>query len=280
MSANPKSTLHIKASSSTPGASAPRAADGGKSKKKKKTSKKKKSTAKKSSAANTTAINNLARAEYKKLIAKRQAKLHDEAWLPVGALPLNDNIKSPDFLEQDVEIVHRSLVNNGISMEDITADGFAILLQEARKYALELMTDATDYAVHSHGSENITPADLELAKEMREDVDFMGDNMDALAKVTHETNRRILPPIPDHCYNGVVLPDDEFTLMGRTFDVIPKSSGKETISVPGSGDLNLSDKGGKDAKNMPSYGARRGHKQVQIHLKPSSNEQTNTMDIS
>lgn len=279
MSANPTSTLDVKASSSIPGTSTPRAADAGKSKKKKKP-KKKKPTAKKSSAANTTAINNLARAEYKKLIAKRQAKLHDEAWLPVGAIPLDDNIKSPDFLEQDVEIVHRSLLNNGLSMEDITAEGFACLLQEARKYALELMTDASDYAVHSHGSENITPADLELAKEMREDTNFMVDNMDALAKVAHETNRRILPPIPDHCYNGVVLPDDEFTLMGRAFDVIPKSSGKEAISVPGSGDLNLSDKGGKDAKNMPSYGARRGHKQVQIHLKPSSNDQTDTMDIS
>eukprot|EP01083_Nonionella_stella_P017477 48912_1 len=119
----------------------------------------------KSSAANTTAINNLARAEYKKLMAKRQAKLHDEAWLPVGAIPPNDNIKSPDFLGQDVEIVHRSLVNNGISMKDITTDGFAILLEESRKYVLKLMTDATDYAVHSHGSEHITPVDLELAKE-------------------------------------------------------------------------------------------------------------------
>jgi hypothetical protein len=68
--------------------------------------------------------------------------------------------------------------------------------------------------------------------------------------------------------------------MGRTlFDVIPKSSGKEAISVPGSGDLNLSGKGGKDEENLPSYGARRGHKHVHIHLKPSSNEQTNTMDI-
>ena len=43
---------------------------------------------------------------------------------------------------------------------------------------------------------------------MWKDIDFMGDNMDALAKVTHhETNRRIMPPILDHCYNhGLVLP--------------------------------------------------------------------------
>ncbi len=82
-------------------------------------------------------------------------------------------------------------MNNGISMKDITADGFAILLEEARKYALELMTDATDYAVHSHGSKHITPADLELAKERRKDVDFMGENMDALAKLRSKRIKNI-----------------------------------------------------------------------------------------
>ncbi len=245
---------------------------------------KKKATPKKSSASNTNAINTLARIEYKKLLAKRQAKLHDQAWLstipnpptPTSTSP-DINIDSPAFLDQDVEIVHKALQNNGLSTEDVTAEAFECLLQQARKYAIELITDAADYAVHSHDADNITPADLLLAKEMQSESDFSPDNIDTLAKIAHETNRRVLPPIPDHCYNGIVLPDPEYTLLGRAFDIVPRRvDNRITSAREGSIAVNVQEKGGKEARSMPSYGARRGQKQVQISLK----SQRENMDIS
>ena len=190
------------------------------------------------------------------------------------------DIESPSFLDQDVEIVNRALQNNGLSMEDVTAEGFACLLEQARKYAMELITDAGDYAVHSHGNHNITPEDLKLAKDMQNDFDE--DNMDAFAKIAHETNRRVLPPIPDHSYNGIVLPEAEYTLLGRAFDVVCRK--EEQVENETSG-INSFQK--KDEKTIPSYGARRGLKQVQISLKTGTgtgseiaNDASNAMELS
>ena len=282
---------------------------------KKKKVRKKKPTAKKSNAANTAAINSAAREQYQKLLQKRNDSLHDAAWLSnehslpgsasaagavagAGAGDMSvtanatngtrhaytsaSNIVSPPFLEQDVEIVNRALVNNGLTMQDVTAEAFATLLEQARRHAMLLITDAADYALHSHGNETITSADLLLAKEMQGDDclgQCNGENMEQLARIAKETNRRVLPPIPDHCYNGIVLPDLEYTLLGRTYDVVCRrdeediAKEKRMNNVNGmEGDLQGRSMGGgarRDEKgvHVPSYGAKRGAKQVQIAFK-------------
>jgi hypothetical protein len=240
---------------------------------KKKKVKKKKTSAKKSNAANAAALNTAARTQYQKLLKQREAKLHDAAWLSTVPPPtfasISTKIESPSFLEHDVEIVNKALENNGLTMEDVTAEGFACLLEEARRYAMGLMTDAGDYAVHSHISDNITPADLMLAKEMQDDMDV--GNMEALARIAQETNRRMLPPIPDNCYNGIVLPSTEYTLLGRSFDVICRKD--EPIRK----ETNETSVQKIDEKSIPipSYGARRGLKQVQISLQSSAGSNSN-----
>jgi hypothetical protein len=283
---------------------------------KKKKVRKKKPSSKKSSAANTAAINSAARLQYQKLLQQRNDSLHDAAWLSSapspadgpGAIansnmssniPMNgnangnatnndnpsayantDNIQSPPFLEQDVEIVNRALIGNGLTMADVTVEAFATLLEQARRYAMLLITDAADYAVHSHGNRNITSADLLLAKDMQGD-DCLGqcyaENMEQLARITKETNRRVLPPIPDHCYNGIVLPDTEYTLLGRAFSVVCRRDEEdiaEEQKMNGASGLgadaqvmSLVGGGRRDEKGIPSYGARMGSKQVQISLK-------------
>ena len=95
--------------------------------------------------------------------------------------------------------------------------------------------------------------------------------MDAFAKIAHETNRRVLPPVPDHSYNGIVLPEAEYTLLGRAFDVVCRK--EEQVENETSG-INSFQK--KDEKTIPSYGARRGLKQVQISLKTGTGTGTGT----
>jgi len=212
--------------------------------------------------------------------ANTNATNNDNVNVNNNAYANSDNIQSPSFLEQDVEIVNRALINNGLTMADVTAEAFATLLEQARKYAMLLITDAADYAVHSHGNENISSADLLLAKDMQGD-DCLGqcyaENMEQLARITKETNRRVLPPIPDNCYNGIVLPSVEYTLLGRSFSVVCRrdeediAEEQKTNAASGMGadaqGRSLVEGGRRDKKGIPSYGARRGTKQVQISLK-------------
>lgn len=210
--------------------------------------------------------------------------LHHAGPLGLGPpIAISTKIESPPFLEQDIEIVNQALENNGLTMEDVTAEGFACLLEEARKYALSLITDAADYAMHSHSSDTITPSDLMLAKEMQDDGMDVVD-MEALARIAQETNRRMLPPIPDHCYNGIVLPSTEYTLLGRAYDVVCRPDDEEEGEDGAGGKKRNNHEtvrhemgmgmSKKDEKSIPipSYGARRGMKQVQISLQSSNSK--------
>jgi len=190
-------------------------------------------------------------------VQEREATFHDSAWLSTVpslsslSLPLYKNgaLSSPSFLEDDIELVQNALGANGLSLEDITSQAFGCLLESVRKFALELITDAVDYSMaiddddddggndHSKdgGSvqggdaesammmEEITPADLQLALEMQDDNQVnSGENLYHLTQIADEVNRSVLPPIPDYCYNGIVLPPPEYNLLGRTFDVVSR----------------------------------------------------------
>jgi hypothetical protein len=289
-----------------------------------KSERKKKHVNKKSSAASTGALYSAARLQYHKLLKRRDAELNDRVWLSNEPLPfqnrrveklngsanpftaaeasltattttatdIGSTIKSPSFLEQDVEIVYRALFRNGLNLGDVTIDAFDALLEEARKYAMELITDAADCAAYSHGNDIITPADLVLAKEMETDEGcFALENMEEISKKSKEINKIALPPIPDNCYNGIVLPDLEHTLLNRAFDVVCRRDD----DLPMEHENKISSTGSKkDAKNLQSmlgsvgglrsgrnmkenemsaYGAKRVSKQMQILLKKSQTEQ-------
>ncbi len=153
-----------------------------------------------------------------------------------------------------MELVQKALRANGISVEDVTAQAFGCLLESARKFALELITDAVDYSMATDADydssstveetqpqaaaasaatvmEEITPADLQLAFEMQGDNQMSSEeNLYHLTQIADEVNRSILPPIPDHCYNGIVLPPPEHNLLGRTFDVISRPIEIENVN--------------------------------------------------
>mmetsp|Transcript_8680 Transcript_8680/g.9542 ORF Transcript_8680/g.9542 Transcript_8680/m.9542 type:complete len:328 (+) Transcript_8680:1-984(+) len=289
---------------------------GGSSKKtsttKKKTARKKKSTSKpktKSNASTANAVNQLdeAKSLYKKLINEKDAKFHDAAWL--STIPTHHpnhplNTTPPSFLESDLDIVQNALKDHGLSCNNITAQAFGCLLESARKHALELLNDATDYAMLS-SMDDVTPADLYLAQDMQsQDCINSKENLDVLVQISDETNRILLPPIPDHCYNGVVLPSAEYNLLGRTFDVMsrPPRQGLDatesnnsishkkcqavTSHVAGNGavgtgsgytegnetkrDETTSNFEATKKNDKPSYGAKRGP-QIGIKLSSSSN---------
>jgi histone H3/H4 len=286
-----------------------------------KTSTKKKNTRKKgpkkktpsggvsSSTANTTAavLTRKAKSLYEKLQQEKNAAFHDAAWL--STIPTQPhhplNTYSPSFLEQDLDIVQNALKANGLSLSDVTAQSYGCLLEAARKFALELIDDAADYAMLS-STEEITPVDLQLALDMQKDYHVNSpESLDHLTQIADETNRSILPPIPDNCYNGIILPPPEHNLLGRTFDVVSRSiinaeqsaaamkskinnvngaknenstgkSGTGTGAEVGAGTGNGNDdENGKTQttknkkKPAPSYGANRG---PQIEIKFNSAE--------
>ena len=177
------------------------------------------------------------------------------------------------------------------------------LCLKSYSFALEIINDAQDYAGHCSRSE-IKPSDLHLAVEFRDEgLDEDGGSShlpppNRIAKLAAEVNRALLPPIPENCYNGIVLPDPEYQLTARTFDVVtsaqvahrmgrggtvpPQSifgafakfgSTKDFAASP---KASSKSKGGSSSKRKrssgstsTSYGATKSKAQVSINLKKS-----------
>jgi len=140
---------------------------------------------------------------------------------------------NPSFLMDDVTIIENSLRSNGLTRNDVTPEAYACFLEQARRYALEILADAQDYAIHAQRTTipALLPADLLLAAEMREDGGGGGEGgvhgvsstlptPEQIADVASDMNRVPLPPIPPNCYNGVALPPTERQLTARTYDVV------------------------------------------------------------
>ena len=228
---------------------------------KKKTNSKSKSKSGASSASNqvlsAAALTKKAKALFEKLQHEHQVSFHDKAWLASSSPPLQllNNVSngvngvngtsaakgSGSFLDSELDMVQHALKANGLSPSDITAEAFGCLLESGRKYALELIEDATDYSMIS-STDELTPADLTLAQEMMQgdDNDSLWNKgscrnsphkLHALSVMADEVNRRILPPIPDECYNGLVLPPPQHNLLGRTFDVVTTTNTTNTTNT-------------------------------------------------
>mmetsp|Transcript_6132 Transcript_6132/g.14880 ORF Transcript_6132/g.14880 Transcript_6132/m.14880 type:complete len:327 (+) Transcript_6132:204-1184(+) len=191
------------------------------------------------------------------------------------------------ILPEQAQIVEAALDKNGLTRADVTPQAFACLLEQARRYAIDILSDSQDYAFVANRTE-ITKADLSLANEFRPDhPTSITTQLPKLNLLAQTINRVPLPPIPTHCYSGVLLPSKRFQLTARTFDVVtsaqtaqrmvqavpalpPKSKSSSSGSGSKKGTSSSSSK--KSTKKAPSYGASRG-RQIAIHLKGNTTKE-------
>lgn len=181
-----------------------------------------------------------------------------------------DSAPVPGLLNEQVELVENALKQNHLTRADVTPQAFGVLLEQARRYALELVADAQDcaYAAHRH---DITRADLQMALELRPDgsTHTLGE-FQKMTVVSHNMNKMPLPPIPQQCYSGIVLPPAPHQLTARTFDVLTGASVAQKMNqalpaVPAGKNKSSIN----NSSSHPSYGASRG-RQIPIQLNASS----------
>lgn len=173
-----------------------------------------------------------------------------------------------ELLQDQVQLVENALGKNYMTRADVTPQAFACLLEQGRRYALELLADAQDYA-YSANRHDISKADLLLANELRADQPLaVATQTPKLMAHGQLVNRIPLPPIPTHCYNGVVLPPEQYLLTSRTFDVVTGAQVSQRMVAPVPQPPPSSE---GDSSTKPTYGASRG-RQIPIQLKQDPNK--------
>ena len=196
------------------------------------------------------------------------------------------------FLMDDISIIDNALKSNGLSHSDITPKAYSCLLEQARRYALELIANSQDYAIHAQRSSisQLLPCDLLLAVELSEDGKSNGDcnnlgggingvastlpSPSEIADLANIVNAVPLPTIPNNCYNGVALPPVKEQLTARTYDVV--NGARVSQRMMKGGDLpfdtidhgDYSSGGGliKKKNKGGTYGAGLG-RQIAVHIK-------------
>ena len=201
------------------------------------------------------------------------ARLSDPLWYRIeDILPLTMDetamaVPATKVLPEQVQIVEAALLNNNMSRSDVTPQAFCMLLEQARRHALELIADAQDYAI-SAGRSELVQADFDLAAQMRPDNPIsITTQLPKLNLLCQQINRIPLPPIPVQCYSGILLPPKRHQLTSRTFDVVSGAKVNQRMvqtkpSVTAKEPLTSSSK----AIPKPSYGAAKG-RQIPINLK-------------
>jgi hypothetical protein len=141
------------------------------------------------------------------------------------------------------------------------------------------LTDSQDYAFVA-GRTEIARADLLLSNEFRPDHPIsVSTQLPKLNLLAQTINREPLPPIPTHCYSGILLPPKNHQLTARTFDVVTSAETSRRMiqaAPPPPHKLKVGKKKqsavGKDDKHKPSYGAARG-RQISVNLKGNKPEE-------
>lgn len=240
--------------------------------------------------------------ELAKSKAQAAARRSDPLWYriedvvpPTTSKSDHDSLMAPSsvFPEQ-VQVVEAALRHNNMTRSDVTPQAMACLLEQARRYAQELIEDAQDYAAHSAGmfiamptnSKALPPSqgsppeptsvDFTLASEMRPDhPKAVTSQLPKLNLLAQQINAAPLPPIPIQCYSGILLPPQPHLLTARTFDVVSAAHvGQKMIqnppSAPKAFKSTLSATKSKTSKgsssSRPGYGASKGA-QIPIHLR-------------
>lgn len=282
----------------------------------KKTTRKKKTTKTVSSVSTVGSSNNQiyaqSRAAQLDLAAQRSAaavRISDPLWYQLEdyVLPAvqDESVMSGEIsakiLPEQVQIVESALEKNGLTRADVTPQAYACLLEQARRYAIEILSDSQDYAFVANRIE-ISKADIVLANEFRPDHTVsVTAQLPKLNLLAQSINRIPLPPIPTNCYSGVLLPSKNYQLTARTYDVvtsaqtahrmvqaIPTTAPPKATVVPNSNTnkgntatsatgtttsrRSSSTKKSSNSKNKPSYGARRGSSQISIKFKGDNKE--------
>jgi histone H3/H4 len=211
------------------------------------------------------------------------ARLLDPLWYKAeDVLPsiVDDSFMSPNakVLPEQIQIVEAALEKNNLSRSDVTPQAFACLLEQARRYAIEILTDSQDYAFVA-GRTEIGRADLLLANEFRPDHPIsVSTQLPKLNLLAQTINREPLPPIPTQCYSGIMLPPKNHQLTARTFDIVTSAEISRRMiqaAPPPPHKLKMGKKKplvGKDDKHKPSYGAARG-RQISVNLKGKKPEE-------
>ena len=223
-------------------------------------------------------------------------KVTDSLWyraedvLPtVAADATAGSASSHKLLPEEVKIVDGALKKNGMSRSDVTPQAFACLLEQARRYAMEILSDSQDYAMLA-GRTEIAKADLTLANEMRPDHPIaVSTQLPKLNLLAQTVNRVPLPPIPTQCYSGVLLPPKHCQLTARTFDVVTgaqtaqrmvqaaptqttpttsSSTSKSSKTGTSSSSLAAKDSSSSSGKSKAAaYGASKAKSTININLK-------------
>jgi histone H3/H4 len=221
------------------------------------------------SATNVLANGRAAVADLAQQRAQAAARKSDPLWYRMeDVLPYVQDVTrmapTISILPEQATIVESSLKYNGLSRSDVTPQAMACLLEQARRYAIELVSDAQDFAQVANRSE-LARQDILLAYELRADHPVaISTQLPKLNLVARQVNQVPLPPIPAQCYNGVLLPPKEHQLVARTYDVVTAAHvAQRMIQRAPSPPPKTS------AKNTAEYGAARG-RPIPIKLKETA----------
>jgi histone H3/H4 len=203
-------------------------------------------------------------------------RIEDVMVLPSQSMSFDNSNNIPNnILPEQIAIVERALSHaGGYTRADVTPQAMVCLMEQARRIAYELITDAQDYA-YSAGRAEINASDLMLAQELRSDLSSSANITTQLPKLNFsapQINRIPLPPIPIQCYTGIVLPPKEHQLTARTFDVVSASmvAQKMTQPVPKSpAEIKQQNRNKSSSSSTGGYGASRG-RQIPITLKSNN----------
>jgi histone H3/H4 len=210
-----------------------------------------------------------AQADLAKQKAQAEARKMDPLWYRVEDVVLwetsttsSSSSSTSSILPEQVPLVEQVLSHYGLTTADVTPQAMTCLLEQSRRFAQELMAHAHDLAFAANRTE-VQESDLKLAVQLRPDFRIATTaQIPKLHQLAQHINRMPLPPIPSHCYTGVVLPPAPYQLTARTYDIVSgaKVQRKMSLQVP---------LAPPKQKSTVSYGATKG-RQIPIQLKSAT----------
>mmetsp|Transcript_43366 Transcript_43366/g.104813 ORF Transcript_43366/g.104813 Transcript_43366/m.104813 type:complete len:401 (+) Transcript_43366:167-1369(+) len=270
-----------KSTTKSPSKTATKAGGGTKTKK---TTKKRTTKKNASNSAATQAALNASRAAHAELAAQRNkaaARRSDPLWyrdedvLP-SAAEETAMAEHGKILPEQFQIVDTALLKNNLTRSDVTPQAFNCLLEQARRFAYEVITDSQDYAFMANRTE-IAKADLELADSYRPDhPTALRAQLPKLNLLAQTVNRVPLPPIPTQCYSGVLLPPKKHQLTARTFDVVSGAQvANKMVQPTPSLPVKKASSSSSSKSKTASYGANRG-RQIAVNIQQKDNNNNNS----
>lgn len=261
-----------------------------------------------------------AKIELNQLRKNIQDRKNDLAWTSQEYISNPLDLIQFSYLEErypnEAQLVDNALRHVGMTKDSVTAQAYGCLLEHARMYTNDLIQDAMDMAMHRTGydDDNETSGeqnnnDIELeARDFKAAVQFRNQDeptsntsatvdggiissclppRDSLFLLASDVNKRPLPPIPQNCYNGIVLPpqypssqdnpSNSHLLINRTYDIVSSSQllaeyndqnkgVKDSLNEGEEKNAGQSDSTTDKQNKISSYGATKGP-QIDVNIK-------------